>query len=115
LLIPERAKRLNIQVDLNAGLALAARRCDLGEPDGCRLAAKYGVASVCIKPYAVKRAAEKPKNPAEEISLAEARAIRPDIKEGETVEVDLPSDTLGRIAAQAAKQVIVQKVRGSTA
>ncbi len=26
--------------------------------DGCRLAAKYSVASVCIKPYAVKRAAE---------------------------------------------------------
>lgn len=26
--------------------------------DGCRLAAKYGVASVCIKPYAVNRAAE---------------------------------------------------------
>jgi deoxyribose-phosphate aldolase len=25
---------------------------------GCRLAAKYGVASVCIKPYAVKRAVE---------------------------------------------------------
>lgn len=26
--------------------------------EGCRLAAQYGVASVCIKPYAVKRAAE---------------------------------------------------------
>src|SRR5262245_60988185 len=26
--------------------------------DGCRLAAKYGVASVCVKPYAVRRAAE---------------------------------------------------------
>jgi deoxyribose-phosphate aldolase len=26
--------------------------------EGCRLAAKHGVASVCIKPYAVKRAAE---------------------------------------------------------
>jgi len=26
--------------------------------DGCKVAAKYGVASVCIKPYAVKRAAE---------------------------------------------------------
>ena len=26
--------------------------------DGCRLAVKYGVASVCIKPYAAKRAAE---------------------------------------------------------
>jgi deoxyribose-phosphate aldolase len=26
--------------------------------DGCKLAARYGVASVCIKPYATKRAAE---------------------------------------------------------
>jgi deoxyribose-phosphate aldolase len=26
--------------------------------EGCRLAAKYGVASVCIKPYAVRRAAD---------------------------------------------------------
>ncbi len=26
--------------------------------DGCRVAAKYGVASVCIKPYAARRAAE---------------------------------------------------------
>ena len=26
--------------------------------EGCRVAARYGVASVCIKPYAVKRAAE---------------------------------------------------------
>jgi len=26
--------------------------------EGCKLAAKYGVASVCIKPYAVKRAVE---------------------------------------------------------
>ena len=64
-----------------------------------------------LRVFAVKTAAAKPKNPAEEISLAEARAIRPEVKEGETVEIDLPSDTLGRIAAQAAKQVIFQKVR----
>ena len=64
-----------------------------------------------LRVFAVNRAVEKPKNPAEEISLAEARAIRPDVKDGETVEVDLPADTLGRIAAQAAKQVIFQKVR----
>jgi N utilization substance protein A len=64
-----------------------------------------------LRVFAVKKAAEKPKNPAEEISLTEARAIRPDIREGESVEIDLPADTLGRIAAQAAKQVIFQKVR----
>jgi N utilization substance protein A len=64
-----------------------------------------------LRVFAVKRVAEKPKNAGEEISFAEARAIRPDVKEGETVEIDLPADTLGRIAAQAAKQVIFQKVR----
>lgn len=64
-----------------------------------------------LRVFAVMRVTENPKNTAEEISLDEARAIRPDAKEGETVEVDLPSDTLGRIAAQAAKQVIFQKVR----
>jgi N utilization substance protein A len=64
-----------------------------------------------LRVFAVKTAAEKPAHPAEEISLAEARRIRPDVKAGETVEIDLPSDTLGRIAAQAAKQVIFQKVR----
>lgn len=64
-----------------------------------------------LRVFAVMRVTESPKNTAEEISLDEARAIRSDAKEGETVEVDLPSDTLGRIAAKAAKQVIFQKVR----
>src|SRR5512136_2975319 len=48
-----------------------------------------------LRVFAVKRAVENPKNKGEEISLAEARGIRPDVKEGDTVEVDLPSDTLG--------------------
>lgn len=64
-----------------------------------------------LRVFAVKKVTESPKNTAEEISLDEARAIRPDAREGETVEVDLPSATLGRIAAQAAKRVILQKVR----
>jgi N utilization substance protein A len=64
-----------------------------------------------LRVFAVKRAAQKPANRAEEISLDEARRIRPEAAEGDEVEVDLPADTLGRIAAQAAKQVIFQKVR----
>lgn len=64
-----------------------------------------------LRVFAVKRVTESPKNTAEEISLDEARAIRPEAQEGETVEIDLSSDTLGRIAAQAAKKVIFQKVR----
>ena len=64
-----------------------------------------------LRVFVVKRVTDSPGNTALEISLDEARAIRPDAQEGETVEVDLPSDTLGRIAAQAAKKVIFQKVR----
>jgi N utilization substance protein A len=64
-----------------------------------------------LRVFVAKKAVERPKNAAEEIALAEARTVRPDVKEGETVEIDLPSETLGRIAAQAAKQVIFQKVR----
>jgi len=64
-----------------------------------------------LRVFALKHVTKDLKNPAEEISLDDARALRPDAKVGETVEIDLPSDTLGRIAAQAAKQVIFQKVR----
>ncbi|MGA2586497.1 MAG: transcription termination factor NusA [Candidatus Aminicenantales bacterium] len=64
-----------------------------------------------LRVYAVKQVVPKSSDNAREIALEEARLIRPDANIGETVEMDLPSDTLGRIAAQAAKQVIVQKVR----
>ena len=47
----------------------------------------------------------------EQISLEDAREIDAGIDLGELIEIDLPSETLGRIAAQAAKHVIFQKVR----
>ncbi len=64
-----------------------------------------------LRVYAVKTVAAEPKDPGREISPAEARRIDPQAAPGSEVEIDLPSETLGRIAAQAAKQVIVQKVR----
>jgi len=64
-----------------------------------------------LRVFAVKRVTGNPLNPAEEISPEEAHRIFPGAKEGDEVELDLPADTLGRIAAQAAKQVIFQKVR----
>jgi N utilization substance protein A len=59
----------------------------------------------------VKKVSNNPQNPALEISLEEAKQSDTKAKIGKEIEVDLPSDTLGRIAAQAAKQVILQKVR----
>jgi len=46
-----------------------------------------------------------------EISLEEARKYDPDIMPGEILEIDVTPSTFGRIAAQTAKQVVVQRIR----
>ena len=45
------------------------------------------------------------------ISLRKAREIKPNVAPGETVEVEIPPEKLGRIAAQTARQMILQKIR----
>ena len=50
-------------------------------------------------------------NPITEITLSAARAENSDIQPGDYVEDQIESISFGRIAAQTAKQVIVQKVR----
>ncbi len=45
------------------------------------------------------------------ITLRAARRIKPDVASGETIEVEVPPAKLGRIAAQAARQMILQKIR----
>lgn len=64
-----------------------------------------------LRVYAVKKVTDNPQDRATEISLEEAKKINPKATIGSEIEIDLPSETLGRIAAQAAKQVILQKVR----
>jgi len=49
--------------------------------------------------------------PERELRLSEARKLDPDIQPGEFIEEGIHSVEFGRIAAQTAKQVIVQKVR----
>ena len=49
--------------------------------------------------------------PESQVTLSEAKKRRADAKENETIEESIPSVEFGRIAAQAAKQVIGQKVR----
>lgn len=49
--------------------------------------------------------------PGQQIRLSEARAKKPDVQVGDTIEESMESVEFGRIAAQTAKQVIVQKVR----
>ncbi|GAH82390.1 unnamed protein product, partial [marine sediment metagenome] len=64
-----------------------------------------------LRVYTNKKISENPENLATEISLEDAKEINGSKKIGNNIEIDLPSEMLGRIAAQAAKKVIFQKVR----
>jgi N utilization substance protein A len=59
----------------------------------------------------VKKVVENVANPVHEISLEAARQLNPAAALEEEVKIPKPTDVLGRIAAQTAKQVIFQKVR----
>ncbi len=58
-----------------------------------------------------EEAGEEERNPAAQIPLSEARKKNPDIQPGDYIEEPIESVAFGRIAAQTAKQVIIQKVR----
>ncbi len=45
------------------------------------------------------------------VSVARARRFNPNVKEGDTIEVEMPASRLGRIAAQTSRQMIMQKIR----
>lgn len=61
--------------------------------------------------YAIKEVMEKANDEDTEISVKEAQEINPDLEEGDTVEIEIVPRDFGRIAAQTAKQVIIQKLR----
>jgi N utilization substance protein A len=66
-----------------------------------------------VDAYVAKEVVEKVEQPAYEISPAEAQVIRKNAKVGETVEVHEKVQNFGRVAAQTAKQVILQRLRES--
>ncbi len=64
-----------------------------------------------LKLYSVKTVAEAVVDPALEMTLAEAKVLDPLAEVGTVIRQQKPTDALGRISAQTAKQVIFQKVR----
>ena len=61
--------------------------------------------------YSVKEVVENIENPITQISLDEAKKINKTLKVGDEVNIEIVPKNFGRIAAQTAKQVIIQKIR----
>jgi N utilization substance protein A len=67
--------------------------------------------SGAIRALAKLIAVERVQNPHDEIPFSKARAIKPGIQVGEELEVEVTPRDFGRIAAQAARQAINQRIR----
>jgi transcription termination/antitermination protein NusA len=88
---------------------LSASKKTLGAADNVRmhLDRQTGV----LRVYGRKRVVVEVNDPKLEITLAEAKALNPAAELDDELEQELPPQEFGRIAAQTAKQVILQRVR----
>jgi len=66
-----------------------------------------------IEVYTQKQIVEKVENEEDEISLEEALELTPDCQLGQCLEISVTPKDFGRIAAQAARQVISQKLKSA--
>jgi len=64
-----------------------------------------------VRVYAQKAVVEEVEDSRVDIALDEARRIKPDIELGEIMEFEVTPASAGRIAAQTAKQVVLQRLR----
>lgn len=76
------------------------------------LSAKIDTEEGTITAYQTLIVSEEVTNPETEISLQDAKAIKPSAQIGEEIVNTLNVEDFSRIAAQIAKQVLIQKVRG---
>ncbi len=74
------------------------------------IAVKIDPATGRVKVWAEKTVVEQPSDTHREISLADAAKLKPDVQLDEVVMVEATPRNAGRIAAQTAKQVILQRL-----
>lgn len=104
-------KRETVIAAITDSLRAAARKSvkGLGEQVHIEIHPKTGE----IEVFTQKKIVEKVSNAADEISLEDARSMEPESQVGQWLEIAITPQDFGRIAAQAARQVITQKLKGA--
>jgi len=106
--IPEK----DVYFTIEAALAAAYRK-EYGKSDD-RIEAELDKKTGRVKYYKLYEVVDKTENENNQISLKEARKKRKKAKVGDVIRKKLPEkERFGRIAAQTAKQVVVQRLRES--
>jgi N utilization substance protein A len=98
-----------VQEVVEQALAAAYRR-DYGEREQ-EVRVTMNLNTVDVDAYVAKEVVENVENPAYELSVSEAQVMKKDAVLGDMVEVHEKVNNFGRVAAQTAKQVILQRLR----
>ena len=94
---------------INQALLAAVRKNNPAEADGINVEIDEKKKNVRI--FIAKTVVEEVENPALQLTLEQARAVSRKAEIGDVLKFDLETRKFGRIAAQAAKQVIIQGIR----
>src|ERR1700688_3796644 len=106
-----REKHIEPEVVVSAiedAMVVAARKYYKTEED---LRAKFNQVTGQVDVFSVHIVVEQVTDSNKEVSLTDAKKKNPEVEVGSEIILAKPTDVLGRIAAQTAKQVILQKVR----
>ena len=109
--ILSKEKGIDMQIVLDAvkdAMLIAARKHFRTEED---YVAELDDKTGALRLFALRKVVEQVTDPQKEMTLEQAVKINPDAAVGSEVRIEKPTDALGRISAQTAKQVIFQKVR----
>lgn len=98
-----------VLIEAVSAAILSASRKTLGAALDLRV--EFDQQSRCFTLYAVRKVVEKVANPHVEISIDEAQRLSPGAQLGDEIKSEVKAKEFGRIAAQTAKQVIIQRVR----
>ncbi len=103
---------LVIEAMKDAVKAAARKQFKTHDKTGESIQVDWNMEEGLIEISAHKEVVATVENPSTEMSLAEAQELAGDeVEIGDVLEIPLPTEELGRIAAQTAKQILVQKVR----
>ncbi|MFQ5848078.1 MAG: transcription termination factor NusA [Candidatus Methylomirabilales bacterium] len=105
----EKGIERDVLIDAVGAAILSASRKTLGTLSDLRVDFDQGAGQFVL--YTVKKVVEEVTNPRTEITLEEARRHQPGLELGDEFRVEVQPRGFGRIAAQTAKQVIIQRVR----
>lgn len=107
----EKTKSIDKEYMIETIKAAIAAACKKNFADNMYVRVDMDGETGAICAYTQKMVCETVEDPSNEILLEEARAIRPDYAVGDFVDYPVDPMRFGRIAAQTAKQVVIQKIR----